>query len=79
MNSFRRLPGILPEKTQLVMNQTRVVQARLLFFKGEGSKPIEIFCLEPVDMDIQQAMALQGEVDYICLVGRSKKWKSGYS
>ena len=54
-----------------------MVQARLLFFKDINTRPIEIFCLEPITMDIQQAMASKGQIDYLCLVGRAKKWKDG--
>ena len=44
-NVFRSLPDILPANSCLVFNNTRVIQARLEFFKSTGSR-IEIFCLE---------------------------------
>ena len=45
-NVFSSLPEILPANSCLVFNNTRVIQARLEFFKSTGSR-IEIFCLEP--------------------------------
>ena len=44
---FRDLPSLLPERSMLVYNNTRVINARLRFRKESGAL-IEIFCLEPV-------------------------------
>ena len=77
LHSFRDITKLLKPKTQIVMNNTKVVQARLLFYKSEGTAPIEIFCLEPVGLEVQQAMAVKNEIIFYCLVGRAKKWKSG--
>jgi S-adenosylmethionine:tRNA ribosyltransferase-isomerase len=54
---YSKLHEHLPENTLLVMNNTKVVEARLLFKKRTGST-IEIFCLEPHDSypDITSAM-----------------------
>ena len=48
---FNELPALLPEDAMLVYNNTRVINARLRFRKGEASDGalIEIFCLEPVN------------------------------
>lgn len=73
-HTYRELPGLLPPKTQLVFNNTRVVQARLLFRRPTGAR-IEVFCLEPMELDLQQAMATRGSIHYRCLVGNAKKWK----
>ena len=43
---FKRLPDFLPDESLIVFNNTRVIQARLLFAKTTGAQ-IEIFCLEP--------------------------------
>ena len=51
---FRDLPGLLPQGTMLVFNDTRVIHARLFFRKPTGST-IEIFCLEPHAMPVAQA------------------------
>lgn len=77
-NSFTSLPGLLPENTMLVYNQTKVVNARLLFKKPSGGV-IEVFCLEPHKQypDITSAMMQQGKVWWHCLVGGASKWKPG--
>lgn len=66
----------IPEKSLLIFNNTKVVEARLLFKKSTGST-IEIFCLEPgnVYADITTAMLQKGKVVWKCLVGGAKKWK----
>jgi len=68
----------LPANTLLVFNNTKVVEARLLFKKATGGI-IELFCLEPADQypDITTAMLQKGKVLWKCLVGGAKKWKDG--
>lgn len=74
---YSNLGNFLPENALLLFNQTRVVQARLKFPKNEHTT-IEIFCLEPHDKkDIQQAMESSSPLEYLCLVGGARKWKSG--
>src|SRR5688500_2637062 len=43
---FTDLSNQLPENSNLLLNNTRVIEARLLFKKPTGGI-IEIFCLEP--------------------------------
>lgn len=71
---FSDIANLLDSDTFLVLNDTKVVYARLLFQKESGSV-IEIFCLEPVDKDIQLAYAQKGSCVWKCLVGNNKKWK----
>lgn len=75
-NAFTQLPDALQAHTLLVFNQTKVVNARLLFRKPSGGM-IEIFCLEPDRRyaDITTAMAQHGRVHWHCLVGGASKWK----
>lgn len=74
---FRNLSRYLPEKSWLVFNNTRVIQARLLFRKKTGAA-IEIFCLEPHEpADYERAFQREGGTTWICLVGNAKKWKDG--
>lgn len=75
---FRSIPSHLPESSLMVFNNTRVVQARLLFRKASGAL-IEIFCLEPAGAirDIQLAFQDKGKSSWFCLVGNAKKWKQG--
>lgn len=75
---YRDIDMFLPENTLLVFNNTRVVEARLLFQKSTGGV-IEIFCLEPDDKyaDITTAMLQKGKVSWKCLIGGASKWKHG--
>ena len=75
---FENCANYLPEDAQLVFNNTRVIHARLFFYKETGAK-IEIFCLEPVEpADYQVAFQETEEVTWKCIVGNSKKWKEGF-
>lgn len=59
----------------LVLNETRVVQARLYFPRGEG-QPFELFYLSPAAGSVEEAMAATGELVARCKVRFSKKWKA---
>jgi S-adenosylmethionine:tRNA ribosyltransferase-isomerase len=75
--TFSDLPSCLPEGSWLVFNNTRVIQARLLFRKESGAH-IEIFCLEPhAPADHQLAFASRHSCTWKCLVGNARKWKTG--
>ena len=75
---YTNLTNYLPANTTLIFNNTKVVEARLLFQKTNGTI-IEIFCLEPDTQypDITTAMLQKGKVYWKCLVGGAKKWKEG--
>jgi S-adenosylmethionine:tRNA ribosyltransferase-isomerase len=74
---FKQLAGHLPENAFLVRNNTRVVQARLFFFKETGAR-IEVFCLEPhVPSDYALAFQQTESCEWNCMVGNLKKWKQG--
>ncbi len=75
---YRNLHQFLPPDTLLIFNNTKVVEARLLFQKPTGAV-IEIFCLEPIDRykDITSAMLQKGKVFWKCLIGGAGKWKHG--
>lgn len=74
---FKKLPDYLPENCLMVFNNTRVIQARLLFQKETGAR-IEVFCLEPVEPN-DYALVFQQtrRCTWTCLVGNLKKWKEG--
>ena len=74
---FTDVENLLAPNSMLVFNNTKVVQARLLFEKTCGARPIEIFCLEPVKGDVQQAMATKNTIDFECMVGNAKRWTDG--
>lgn len=74
---FKHITDYLPEGSLMVFNNTRVIQARLLFHKETGAK-IEIFCLEPVEPHDYALVFQQTErCRWTCLVGNLKKWKEG--
>jgi S-adenosylmethionine:tRNA ribosyltransferase-isomerase len=74
---FNQLPAHLPQDACLVFNNTKVIQARLLFQKQTGSK-IEIFCLEPIEPSAYDLMFQQTQTcTWKCMIGNLKKWKQG--
>lgn len=75
---YRNIAGYIPPGALMVFNNTRVVEARLLFQKETGGI-IEVFCLEPGEgyPDITTAMSQTGSVQWLCLVGGASKWKKG--
>ncbi|MBB3188397.1 S-adenosylmethionine:tRNA ribosyltransferase-isomerase [Microbacter margulisiae] len=74
---FSSLADYLPSQTLLVRNNTRVVQARLIFHKATGAR-IELFCLEPFSPSDYALMFQQtGSCQWIGLIGNAKKWKEG--
>lgn len=77
-NVFKKLPHYLDDNGLILFNETKVIRARLGFTKETGAA-IEIFCLEPFapTKEIQQAFLQKSGVVWKCLVGNSKKWKSG--
>lgn len=77
-DTYRNISAYLPADSLLVFNNTKVVEARLLFQKPSGAV-IEIFCLEPGNQyaDVTTGMAQQGSVQWKCLIGGASKWKPG--
>ncbi|OFX89036.1 MAG: S-adenosylmethionine tRNA ribosyltransferase [Bacteroidetes bacterium GWF2_33_16] len=74
-NQFYNIHNYLPSGATLVFNNTKVIQARLLFRKETGAL-IEIFCLEPVDpSDYVLAFQEKEKITWKCIVGNLKKWK----
>ena len=74
---FKHITDYLPQNTLMVFNNTRVIQARLLFQKETGAR-IEIFCLEPIEPhDYALIFQETRRCSWTCLVGNLKKWKEG--
>ena len=70
---FARIGEALPAGAMLVFNNTKVIRARLVFYKPTGAR-IEIFCLEPHDpADYERAFAVKGSCRWSCIVGNLKK------
>ena len=80
---FYNLPKHLPKGALMVMNNTKVIQARLHFRKtdqnGEHTGAlIEVFLLEPAEpADYEQMFQQTDRCSWLCLVGNLKKWKEG--
>lgn len=77
-DAYRNIADHIPTGSVLIFNNTKVVEARLVFQKISGGQ-IEIFCLEPHEQypDITSAMLQQEKVQWRCLVGGASKWKKG--
>lgn len=76
-DTFSDIANYIPERSLLVFNNTRVIQARLLFNKDTGAE-IEIFCLEPHDpADYYKSFQAVEQCNWVCIIGNSKKWKDG--
>lgn len=88
-DTYKKIACHIPENSLLVFNNTKVIQARLLFQKSTGGV-IEIFCLEPIGRqrladasaheqysDISTAMLQKEKVLWRCFVGGVSKWKKG--
>lgn len=74
---FRDLPGAIPPGSLLVLNDTRVVNARLVFQRATGAR-IEVLCLDPNGgRPVEQAFKEQGCSGWECFVGNAKRWKEG--
>lgn len=72
---FGNIASLLPPGSLTIFNDTRVVEARLIFQKSTGAR-IEIFCLEPGDdyPDLNTALSTRGSVLWKCLVGNASSW-----
>jgi S-adenosylmethionine:tRNA ribosyltransferase-isomerase len=74
---FLDLANLIETGSLLVFNDTKVFHARMHFIT-ENDKSIEVFCLEPANgFDPAVALAAKHEVEWICMLGGAKKWKSG--
>ena len=83
---FCHLGEYLLSHSLLIYNNTRVIQARLVFHKTTATPScttatgarIEIFCLEPLEPhDYQLSLGSTECCTWKCMIGNAKKWKSG--
>ena len=72
---FNNIYSQLPSHSLMILNDTKVVEARIIFHKATGAR-IEIFCLEPSDLypDISTALGQRGAVTWKCMIGRASSW-----
>ena len=73
---FSHIAEHIPENSVIIFNDTKVIQARILF-EREGSKPIEIFCLDPHNKPLETALNAKERCTWVCMIGNLRKWRSG--
>lgn len=75
---YRNIAAHIPAGSLLVFNNTKVIQARILFQKPTGGV-IEIFCLEPYEgvNEYNVIMNRKEKVRWKCMIGGASKWKGG--
>jgi S-adenosylmethionine:tRNA ribosyltransferase-isomerase len=74
-HGFRELPDLLPKGCLLVLNDTRVVHARIGFKRATGAA-LECMVLTPEgDRRIEQALLDEGRTRWWCMMGNAKRWK----
>jgi S-adenosylmethionine:tRNA ribosyltransferase-isomerase len=74
---FKNIPLYLTNNHLLVFNDTRVIQARMLFPKSTGSV-VEIFCLEPLSPTSLHSLIFETKTscEWECFVGNNKRFTS---
>lgn len=75
---FKNIADLLPEKSLLIFNDTKVIPARLHFQKESGAE-IEIFLLNPAGSESLLALAMlaKNRCQWKCTIGNLKRWKEG--
>lgn len=76
---FENILTHIPKESLLVFNNSKVINARIVFEKNTGSK-IEIFCLEPAgdSNEYSTVMAEKGSSIWKCFIGGVAKWKTDF-
>jgi S-adenosylmethionine:tRNA ribosyltransferase-isomerase len=73
---YKNFADYIPENTLMIYNNTKVVEARMLFHTETGAV-VELFYLEAADKHIDSSMAMSCQEKLIikCYVGNAKRWK----
>lgn len=75
---FYHVGNYIPAHSLLIYNNTRVIQARLVFHKVSGAR-IEVFCLEPIaPHDYQLSLGSTKGCTWKCMIGNAKKFRDEY-
>jgi S-adenosylmethionine:tRNA ribosyltransferase-isomerase len=73
---FSDVSELLDPSELLIVNNTKVIPARLEFFTENGAR-VEIFCLEPhLPADYDTNFASKNSCQWKCLAGNLKRWKN---
>ncbi len=75
---FTDIPGLLPDDSLLVFNETRVISARINFIKPSGAS-IEILLLHPVSPSAVMPVAMNARKRTVwqCMIKNFRKWNDG--
>ena len=74
-SAFSAIGDYLDKNTLLVMNNAKVIPARL-YFKRESGAAIEVLLLEPsLPANYEEAFNTKAKCRWKCIIGNSKKWK----
>jgi S-adenosylmethionine:tRNA ribosyltransferase-isomerase len=73
---YQNIATYLPQNSLLVFNNTKVINARILFTKPTGGV-IEIFLLEPYQADYTSTLTATKTCTWKCFIGGAGKWKDG--
>ena len=78
-DKFLNISKFLPENSLMIFNDTKVIHARIIFYKSTGAK-IEVFCLEPSGQikDYETVMAATQKSMWTCMIGGAAKLKDGH-
>ena len=75
VDSFTNLPSYLKENDLVIMNNAKVIPARL-YFERETGAAIEVLLLEPVEpSNYDLSFRATATCTWKCIIGNSKKWK----
>jgi S-adenosylmethionine:tRNA ribosyltransferase-isomerase len=76
-DKFFEIGKYIPENSLLIFNNTKVIQARMLFKKETGAT-IEVFCFEPYgdQADLAYIFNITSSCVWKCYVGNLKRWKT---
>ncbi|MDE6273195.1 MAG: S-adenosylmethionine:tRNA ribosyltransferase-isomerase [Muribaculaceae bacterium] len=73
---FSDLPLLLKPGTLMIANETKVINARMEFFKASGGR-IEVFLLEPFSpAEYVKAFDQRHSCIWTCMIGNLKRWKN---
>ena len=76
-HQFTDISSIIPKDSLLVMNNAKVIPARLHFRRKTGAL-IEVLLLEPfLPISYEKSFASNQSCQWKCMIGNSKKWKEG--
>lgn len=76
-HQFADISSIIPHDSILVMNNAKVIPARLYFRRATGAL-IEVLLLEPfLPSSYEKSFASNRSCQWKCMIGNIKKWKEG--